>query len=276
MAFAINTNIASLNAQKDLAATQSGLGKSIDRLSSGLRIRNEAPPSVVNQIDSKMQAAAGALSNANNGITLTQTADGGLAQITGNLQRMRDLAVQSANGTLNASDRENPQKEFTQLNDEIDRLAQTAQINGQNLLDGSFGGSKVQIGSNEVTISAIANTQAAALGRLDSNNADDQGLRSIDLSTQTGAQDAIQRIDSAIKNVDGSRSAMGASMNRISEAIGTITPTQTPASPIPNREEAQELSRGISDRFRDQIEAGKALLAQANVLPQMALSLLRG
>lgn len=281
MAVRISENNFSLLAQKNLHSTNVVLQKSVANLSSGLRLdtaRDQGGLSVVNRIDPKLRSINGDVRNANDGISLAQVAEGGLNEVANNLQRMRQLAVQAANDVNGADDRQALQQELTQRNDEIDRIAGNSQVNGQKLLDGSFNGSNVQIGaSNTVAISGIANTQASALGRIEGNNAD-QGLRSIDLSTAAGANDAIARIDKALSSVDGSRSAMGASQNRVSAALDNAinTQVQTPKSRVQdvNVEDIRARSEQLSNQIRQQ--AGAAILAQANQMPQSALSLLRG
>jgi len=152
MAAVINTNIASLNAQRNLGTSQSALNTSIQRLSSGLRINSAkddaAGMAISDRMTSQIRGSEQAARNANDGISLAQTAEGSLSEVGNNLQRIRELAIQSANATNSASDRVALQAEVTQLVSEIDRVAQNTSFNGVKLLDGSFTSQTFQIGAN--------------------------------------------------------------------------------------------------------------------------------
>ena len=173
MASMINTNISSLNAQRNLSASQSGLATSLQRLSTGLRINSAKDDAAGMSISSRMTSQINGMNvaarNANDGISLAQTAEGGLNSATDLLQRMRDLAVQSANGSNSDTDRASIQSEVGQLKDEIDRVAKSTSFNGLNLLDGSFTSQSFQVGANatsndRIQIDKIANLTTAALG----------------------------------------------------------------------------------------------------------------
>ena len=173
MASYINTNIASLNAQRNLTTSQSALATSLQRLSSGMRINSAkddaAGLAISERMTSQINGSSQAARNANDGISLAQTAEGDLAQIGTNLQTMRNLAVQSANATNSASDRAALDAQYQQLSSENDRIAKTASFNGVNLLDGSFNAQSFQVGANntsgdQITIAAIASARSAALG----------------------------------------------------------------------------------------------------------------
>ncbi|BBP03867.1 flagellin [Sulfuriferula plumbiphila] len=175
MASYINTNLASLNAQRNLTTSQSSLATALQRLSSGLRINSAkddaAGLAISERMTSQINGANQAARNANDGISLAQTAEGDLAQIGKNLQRMRDLSVQSANATNSASDRAAIQNEITQLSSEIDRVAQSSSFNGVKLLNGSFTSQSFQVGANnvaaqdQITISSISSARTSALGQ---------------------------------------------------------------------------------------------------------------
>lgn len=167
----INTNIASLNAQRNLGASQSSLQTSLQRLSSGLRINSAKDDAAGLAISERMTSQIGGLNqaarNANDGISLAQTAEGALSQIGNNLQRIRDLAVQAANGSNSSSDRAALNNEASQLISEINRVATTTNFNGVNLLDGSFTAQTFQVGANSgdtISISSIASARSSALG----------------------------------------------------------------------------------------------------------------
>ena len=173
MASYINTNISSLNAQRNLSMSQSSLQTSMQRLSSGLRINSAKDDSAGLAISQRMTSQIGGLDqaarNANDGISLAQTAEGALSQVTANLQRIRDLAVQSSNASNSATDRAALNNEATQLISEINRVASTTNFNGVNLLDGTFSGQAFQVGANNtsndtITISNIASAKANSLG----------------------------------------------------------------------------------------------------------------
>ncbi|MBU0593933.1 MAG: flagellin [Gammaproteobacteria bacterium] len=171
MAQVINTNVASLNAQRNLNTSQSSLATSLQRLSSGLRINSAkddaAGLAISERMTSQIRGLNQAARNANDGVSLAQTAEGGLSEIGNNLQRLRELAVQSANATNSASDRAALQSEATQLTAEITRVASQTQFNGINLLDGSFANQAFQVGANAnqtINITSIGNAQATALG----------------------------------------------------------------------------------------------------------------
>lgn len=171
MASVINTNIASLNTQRNLSASQSSLNTSIQRLSSGLRINSSkddaAGLSIANRMDSQIRGQQVAIRNSNDGISLAQTAEGALSSVTDALQRMRELAVQSSNATNTQVDRDALNAEVTQLKDEIVRIAGQTSFNGTKLLDGSFAAANFQVGANAaetITINSIANVNTTALG----------------------------------------------------------------------------------------------------------------
>ncbi|NOU40593.1 MAG: flagellin [Methylotenera sp.] len=172
MASVINTNIASLNTQRNLSASQSSLNTSIQRLSSGLRINSSkddaAGLSIANRMDSQIRGQAVAIRNSNDGISLAQTAEGALSSVTDSLQRMRELAVQSSNATNTQVDRDALNSEVVQLQAEIQRVSSQTSFNGTKLLDGSFANQNFQVGANAgetIGISDIANVQTTALGK---------------------------------------------------------------------------------------------------------------
>ncbi|MEL7368459.1 MAG: flagellin, partial [Myxococcota bacterium] len=170
MAIGINTNVMSLNSQRQLMKTQGMLSTSMQRLSSGLRINSAkddaAGLAISNRMSSQIRGLNQATRNANDAISLSQTAEGSLQEATSMLQRMRDLAVQSSNDTNSATDRANLQKEVSQLQQEIDRIAQTTRFNGKSLLDGTFTAQVFQIGAfaNESISVSLDNAQSSSIG----------------------------------------------------------------------------------------------------------------
>ena len=197
MALVINTNVMSLNAQRNLSTSANSLATSLQRLSSGLRINSAkddaAGLAISERLTSQINGLTVAARNANDGISLAQTAEGDLAQIGNNLQRMRELSVQSANASNSASDRAALNAEVQQLAEEIDRVAQASSFNGVKLLDGSFQAQTFQVGANatatdQITVSAITNARSSALGAFNGYSAQNQALTTAGtFSVDTGA-----------------------------------------------------------------------------------------
>jgi len=190
MSTSINTNIASLNAQRNLSASASSLGASMQRLSSGLRVNSAKDDAAGLAIAERMSVQSKGLSvaarNANDGISLAQTAEGALGKVGDMLQRMRELAVQSANASNSASDRTALNAEMTQLRSEVDRVAKTTTFNGQKVLDGSFAGAVFQVGANSgdnITVGALTNSTSAKLGSVTFANQGTGGLYGSDVSS---------------------------------------------------------------------------------------------
>jgi flagellin len=204
----INTNVASLNAQRNLNSSQSALQTSLQRLSSGLRINSAkddvAGMAITERMTSQIRGLNQASRNANDGVSLAQTAEGGLAEVGNNLQRIRELAIQSANSTNSASDRTSLNAEVAQLLAEIQRVATTSQFNGQNILDGTFTAAQFQVGANanQTITASTGNSQTSALGSYQ--------VVSKSISTIAGANSAILLIDGALSQISTIRGSMGA------------------------------------------------------------------
>ena len=282
---AINTNYLALVSQNNLQKSQSALGTAVDRLSSGLRLNRAQDDSAGVAISQTLSARVGAANpsvrNASDAISLMQVAEGGLNQVSKELNSMRSLAMQSANGSNSDAYRQSLQQEFGKLSDEIDGIATQAQYqyNGQNLLDGSFTGATFQVGENNISIGAIADTRTAALGRVTSATAtaeNRQGVAGLDITTQAGALEALDRIDAALLSVGDSRSNLSASRNQIDNSVSnradSSTNLGTANSRIRDADVAEESSNLTSLMMRSQ--AGAAILAQSNAMPQSVLSLL--
>ena len=225
----INTNVSSLTAQRNLNTSQSSLATSLQRLSSGLRINSAkddaAGLAISERMSSQVRGLNQAARNANDGISLAQTAEGALGTIGENLQRMRELAVQASNGTNTQADRDALNSEVTQLKAEIQRVAEQTNFNGTKLIDGSFSGVAFQVGANAgetITVSTIANAQTAALGGTLTRYND-----SIDAVDLTGFATAIDAGDLTINTVDiGAISAAGSAQERagqLTEAINRVS-----------------------------------------------------
>ncbi len=276
MALTINTNVASLNAQRNLGTSQSALSKSMQRLSSGLRINSAKDDAAGLAISDRMTAQIRGLNqaarNANDGISLAQTAEGALQETTNILQRMRELAVQSANDTNTSSDRTSLQAEVSSLIAEIDRIAETTSFNGKVLLDsgqtGALGSAIFHVGANaDQTITVeVDDATASALG-----------VNATTVATQAGANSAISSIDEALKAVDESRGKLGAVQNRFESTIANLNNVSENLSAARSRILDADIAQETSAMTKSNIlqQAGVAILAQANQSPQLALSLLQ-
>jgi flagellin len=404
MAMTINTNVVSINAQRNLGLSGSTLGTAMQRLSSGLRVNSAkddaAGLAIAERMTTQTRGLTVAARNANDGISLAQTAEGALGKVGDMLQRMRDLSVQASNATNSKSDREALQAELSQLRDEVDRVAKTTTFNGAKLLDGSFSGGVFQVGANSgdnITVGALANTKVADLGnttygKLDSTtavaaietartaattgmtaadtnvvitgaggagtaqtvtikadanmskeealgkvveainsktadtgvtaflneaktniefratadmdaadpvaslnnvrvqlgaadlvaanavtNAGTKGIDKMDISTQSGAWEALQRIDNAIDTVSASRAKLGAIQTRFEKSIENIDIQNENITAARGRIVDADFASETANLSRSQIlqQAGTAMVAQANQLPQQVLSLLK-
>ena len=404
MAMTINTNVVSVNAQRNLGLSGSSLATSLQRLSSGLRVNSAkddaAGLAIAERMSTQVRGLAVASRNANDGISLSQTAEGALGKVGDMLQRMRELAVQSSNATNSKSDREALQSELSQLRDEVDRVAKSTSFNGQKLLEGSFTGGVFQVGANSgdnITVGAIGDARVSRLGAsiygtgsvaattvtttmfgsgatgmtsvdttitvtgssgtsaasvtikadasmssaqalgkvVEAVNAksaetgvsaflsDDKstiqfratatavgnagtnvqvayavgsttgnlvaagsvadtgaasiGIDQVNISTQAGAWEALQRIDKAIDKVNTSRAELGATQTRFEKAIETIDIQSENITTARGRITDADFAKETANLSRTQVlqQAGTAMVAQANQLPQQVLSLLR-
>ncbi|WP_417664362.1 flagellin [Pseudidiomarina donghaiensis] len=262
----INTNITSLIGQQNLQKSQSSLQTSMERLSSGLRINSAKDDAAGQAIANKMTAEVRGLSqasrNANDGISLAQTAEGALNQVNDNLQRIRELTVQAENGTNSTDDIASIQAEITARAGEIDRVLGNAEFNGNSLFtSGSATTFDIQVGAKDgqtITVSID----------------DSDGFKPAN-GTTLGTM-TLAEIDTAIANVDTARSGLGAIQNRMESAIDNINTTVTNLSAARSRIEDADYAVEVSNMTRSQIlqQAGTSVLAQANQVPQGVLSLL--
>jgi flagellin len=266
MAAVINTNIASLNTQRNLGVSQSSLNTSIQRLSTGLRVNNAkddaAGLAIATRMDAQVRGMNVAMRNANDAISFAQTAEGGLSKITDSLQRMRELAVQSANGTNTSSDRANLEAEFTQLSAEVTRINTATKFNGTAVFGASA--TTFQIGadtSDTVSVSAVATTSFTG-----------------SVSDASAATSAITAIDTALDGVNTKRATLGAVQNRFEAVIGNLQVAAENQAAAKSRIMDADFAVETANLTRGQIlqQAGPAMLAQANSLPNNVLSLLRG
>ena len=401
MGMSINTNSVSINAQRNLGLSGNSLATSMQRLSSGLRVNSAkddaAGLAIAERMNTQVKGLAVASRNANDGISLAQTAEGALGKVGDMLQRMRELAVQSGNATNSKTDREALQAELKQLRDEVDRVAKTTSFNGQKVLDGSFTGGVFQVGANSgdnITVGALANTKVDKLGKsmygttgvtslsatnvsgaavtgtititvkgannatgisstlaADSNRTQEEalgqilaeinaksadtgvtaflekdgskytisyrstsdtagtvavatitvagasaalntaltvgtssitaaaavGIDKVDIGTQAGAWEALQRIDKAIDKVNTARGELGAIQTRFEKTVENIDIQNENLTAARGRVVDADFAQETANLSRTQIlqQAGTAMVAQANQLPQQVLSLLR-
>lgn len=278
---AINTNIMSLVTQNNLNKSQSSLGTAIERLSSGLRINSAkddaAGQAIANRMTAQVKGLTQAARNANDGISLTQTAEGNLNEINNNLQRIRELAVQAASDTNTADDRTSIGTEIQQRLDEIDRIAKTASFNGTSLLDGNAAvtaGLSIQVGSN-ATADDIIKIDDKSLLKSDTTSLGVNGAK--DVADTTKAQAVVTSVDAALKKVDEARSNLGAIQNRFQSTITNLNNTVNNLSNARGRIEDADYATEVSNMSKANIlqQAGTSVLSQANQVPQTVLSLLR-
>jgi len=275
MALSIVTNSTSLRAQRNLANAQSALTSNVERLSSGLRINRAGDDAAGSSISSKLTADIRGLQqaqrNANDAVSTIQVAEGALGEINGLLTRMRELGVQSANGgTLTSNERAFIDQEFQLLESEINRIVAVTEFNGTQLIDGSLsGGTDFQVGMNNTTNDRIGltvvDTDATALGLNDDL-----------LTSATGAQAAIDAIDTAIQSIATVRGTLGATQNRLTVTVSSLSVLEENLSAANSRIKDVDVAEESASLTRNQIlmQAGVAVLAQANQLPSSALSLI--
>jgi len=282
MAMVINTNLASINSQRQLAHTNSSLQTSMERLSSGLRINSSkddaAGMAVSNGMTSQIRGMTVAVRNANDGISMAQTAESALGTITDTLQRMRDLAVQSANrGAVSKSDAQKMQTEFAELQKEIKRIGDNTEFNGKKVLKGSMQSANYQIGANTTSDNTITIAVSVVSGMSGVKDAIDVGKSIGSNATSANVKSAITNIDNAIKKIDKVRSTLGAAQNRFTMTISNLQSSIENQSAARSRITDADFAQETSNMSRQQIlqQAGTAMLAQANQSTQSVLSLLR-
>ena len=281
MAQTINTNLPSLTAQRNLTASQGQLATSIGRLSSGLRINSAkddaAGLAIANRMDSQARGMNVAIRNSMDGISLAQTAEGGLGKVSDMLQRMRELAVQSSNATNTSTDRDSLNNEFRQLADEIDRTLNATKFNGQAILSGGAGSQVFQIGSDNTSYDQL--TVATQNMATATNITAVTGTAGVISGTTGGtAQAMISAIDLALTSVNSERSTYGAVQNRFEAIIANLQVASENQTAAKSRIMDADFAAETAALTRTQIlqQAGTAMLAQANQLPQQVLQLLKG
>ena len=276
----INTNVMSLNSQRHLNSSQRSMATSIERLSSGLRINSAkddaAGLAVAEGMTSKIRGMNVAVRNANDGISMAQTAESALVQVTNNMQRIRELAVQSANGTLGDTERGHLQLEVDQLTQEISRIVDTTEFNGSKLFAAS-GSVSIQIGANQGETISISTedltslkSYAAGSGAVDTIDISTSGAAAAALATGTG------QITGDIDTIVAARATMGAVQNRFESVISSLSSYSENLQAAKSRIMDTDFAAETAELTRTQIlqQAGTAMVAQANSTPQSVLSLL--
>lgn len=275
----INTNIKSLISQNALSRNSRALSSAMEQLSTGKRINSAkddaAGLAISNKMTSQIRGLDQAVRNANDAISVAQTAEGATIEITNMLQRMRELAVQSANDTNSSADRNSLQKEVDQLTEEITRIASDTMFNNMTVLQGSASTAgtsgvmtfQVGAGSNQVITMDLISMTASALG-----------VSAMSITTQSGANSAIVAVDDAIALVDDFRSDMGAKINRFTYAIDNLTNVSVNTAASRSRILDADYAKASSELSRTQIiqQAATAILAQANTDQQSVMKLLQG
>ena len=270
----VRTNVSSLVAQSNLSSNNQRLGKSLSRLSSGLRVQSAADDAaglaISEDFKAKIRSLHQAKRNANDGVSLAQTADGALKEVAGLLTRMRELSVQSRNGTVNGNQRTFLNDEFQELKSEINRIVDTTEFNGVNLIDGSqAAGVNFQVGAgtgaNDRLTLSIATSNASALS-----------LTTKSISTTAGADTAISALDTAIERVSTRRAGIGAMQNRLQVTMSNLDSYASNLSAANSRIVDVDVAAETAELTKNNIlvQAGASMLAQANQAPQLALSLL--
>ena len=272
MPMTINTNSVSLNAQRNLSTTQNALSTAMQRLSSGLRVNSAkddaAGLAIAERMSAQVRGSNVAMRNANDAISMFQTAEGAMGKIGESLQRIRELAVQSANGSISDADRTNLNAEATQLVAEVARVADSAKFNGVNLLDGSLTTANFQIGADatDVITTAIAFDMTAL-----------SAYTAAAIGTQAGATAVITAIDADLNVVNVSRAGAGALQGRFEAVVGQLQVYAENVSAARGRIMDADFAQETAALSRAQIlqQAGTAMVAQANQLPNQVMTLLR-
>lgn len=279
MALIVNTNVSSLNAQRNLGQSSSALATSLQRLSSGLRINSAkddaAGAAIAEDMTRAIRGNNQSIRNASDGISVGQTAEGSIGQVVNNLQRIREIAVQSSNGSVSDTNRGQLQKEVDQLTQEVSRIVQTTEFNGTFLLTGSAS-INFQVGYSGSASNQVAIT-ASDLTTLGSYNATLTNTTTVDVSTQAAASAALATLDTDIQTVSDTRATFGAVQNRFEAVIANVQNFTENLTASRSRIVDADFAAETAQLTRNQIlqQAGTAILAQANTVPQAALSLLR-
>jgi flagellin len=282
MTLGVNTNVTSLAVQKNLNNAASALSQSMTRLSSGLKINSAkddaAGLQIATRMSSQIRGQTVAVKNANDGISMAQTAEGALQESTNILQRMRELAVQARNGTNGTADQTATNSEFAQMSDELTRISASTNLNGKNLLDGSAGTMTLQVGSNTGTANHIdlvlsSKFDAASLSVASATVA----LTGTSATVGTNIDNAITAIDAAIAQIGATRANLGASQNRLTSTISNLQNITENVTAAQGRVQDTDFAAETAQLTKSQTlqQASTSVLAQANQLPSAVLKLLQ-
>ncbi len=278
----INTNLASLNAQRNLNASQSSLSVSMQRLSSGMRVNSAkddaAGLAIAERMNAQVRGMNVAVRNANDGISLAQTAEGALSKVGDALQRMRELAVQARNATNSSSDKDSLNKEFTQLQSEISRILGGTTFNGKHILGADATTLTFQIGAN-TTVDDVIDVVTTNMTQTSDITAVTVSTAVIDANATAGAiADVMDSIDAAIDTVNDTRATFGATQSRFDAIISNLQQSVENQAAARSRIMDADYAQETANMSRAQIlqQAGNAMVAQANALPQQVLRLLQG
>ncbi len=283
MVMSINTNVNSLTAQRNAAATQNSLAVSLQRLSSGLRVNSAkddaAGLAIAERMNTQVRGMNVAIRNANDGISLAQTAEGGLAVMSDMMQRMRELAVQSINSTNTSADIAALNQEFTQLRDEVNRTISAVQFNGTSLFttttDFAF-----QVGANSgqtITVGSAAMNINAATGGMSGVTQGTGVASGLNVTTNSANAAVLSALDTALATVNSTRATLGAVQSRFENTVNFLRTSVENQSAARGRIMDADFAAETANLSRSQIlqQAGTAMIAQANQLPQGVLALLR-
>jgi flagellin len=287
MAQTINTNMASLNAQRNQASSQMSLATSMQRLSSGLRVNSAkddaAGLAIAERMNAQVKGMNVAVRNANDGISMAQTAEGGLGKAADALQRMRELSVQSANATNSDTDRDSLDKEFGELAKEVQRVLGGTTFNGKNILGANAGQMDFQVGANTTTDDTISITTtdmtvSATITAVAGTDNTGAGRAVIDSTAAATIGTTIDAIDDALDTINAERATMGASQSRFDSVISNLQVSVENQSAARSRIMDADFASETANLSRAQIlqQAGNAMIAQANQLPQQVMKLLQG
>ena len=272
MAITVNTNVTSLKAQKNLNSSSGALATSMERLSSGLRINSAkddaAGLAISNRLNSQVRGLEVGMRNANDAISIAQIAEGAMQEQTNMLQRMRDLAIQSENGANSSADLTALKSEMDQLALEITAIGDTTAFGNTKLMKGGLSGGKTfQVGHQEGEDVKIT---------VKTTNAGSLSVNALNVTASASRASALTKIDAAIKSIDTQRADLGAIQNRLSHNISNSANTQANVADAKSRIVDVDFAKETSTMTKNQVlqQTGSAMLAQANQLPQIALSLL--
>ncbi len=276
MGLRINTNVSSLSAQRSLGQTSLRLNDSLRKLSSGERITragdDAAGLAISENLKAEIRGIRQARRNANDGVSMIQTAEGALNEVSNIVIRLRELAVQAASDTIGNTERGFTDIEFQQLKEEIDRIARSTEFNGSNLLDGSGGVLEFQIGiRNDPVLDRLRYDGTAADATLAS-----LGLSAESVSTKQGSQVALAKLDDALVQVNGVRADLGATQNRLQSTVNNLSVFDENLSAAKSRVRDVDVAEETAELARNNIlvQSGVSVLAQANQFPNIALKLL--